>query len=507
MAAVNTTGPKTIRKLGPSELFSSSRHHLGIYRCVTVSCRHLHPQSLDGAQISPAFFAALASIVQEQPILRVGIAGEDSSNAHWTYIPQLDLKDHVSVQVVACETVQEYEDKVAEHQGREHDRKWHDLETRPPWRITILRPSSSSSNENESVLQQQLGSQEDVFFSFHHSLLDGTSGREFHEMLLSALATTHQTQDKEDFPTELSFPEPPSLHEPVEAAINFTLSWRFMLGILWNHFGPWFLKPKPQPVWNAKPIDFALPYKTRIKPIDISAETLAVLLDACRKHSVTLTALLHSLVLTSLAKRLSSSSSAAESPAFQSGTPISLRPYLARKPDDKTSASPPLRCLVSTCIHKFSPKAVSSLRAPNADINSLIWENAAQVRKDLAAKLALTPKDDITAMFKFIGNWIEFWQSRDGKARTESWEISNIGVLKNAEATTNGPRATRMLFSNGAMVAGPPIGVDVASVAGSKLTISLSWQDKAVDEALIDQLRSDLRGYAAKLAETGSSFV
>ncbi|UKZ58782.1 uncharacterized protein TrAtP1_000105 [Trichoderma atroviride] len=57
------------------------------------------------------------------------------------------------------------------------------------------------------------------------------------------------------------------------------------------------------------------------------------------------------------------------------------------------------------------------------------------------------------------------------------------------------------------MVAGPPIGVDVASVKGSKLTVSLSWQDKAVDEELIEQLRSDLRGYAEKLAETGSSFV
>lgn len=90
--------------------------------------------------------------------------------------------------------------------------------------------------------------------------------------------------------------------------------------------------------------------------------------------------------------------------------------------------------------------------------------------------------------------------------RSESWEISNIGVMKSAE-TTNSPRATRMLFSNGAMVAGPPIGVDVASVKGGKLTVSLGWQDKAVDDELIEQLRSDLRGYAEKLAETGSSFV
>ncbi|KAM0463372.1 hypothetical protein ACHAO4_000085 [Trichoderma viride] len=497
-----TTGPKTIRKLGHLEHFSSSRHHLGIYRCVTVSVRHLHPQSSSlpqNTQISPSLFAALASIVKEQPILRVGITGEDSSNAHWTHIPQIDLRDHVSVEVVPCETVQEYEDKIAEHQGWEHDQKWQNLETRSPWRITILRPSS----ENQAVLEQ-LSGQEDVFFAYHHSLMDGTGGREFHEMLLSALSA-HQNQDK-DFSTVLSFPEPPSLPEPLEASVNFSLSLRFMVGILWGHFGPRFLKPKPQPIWNAKTINFALPYKTRIKPIDFSPETLSVLLDACRSHSVTLTALLHSLVLTSLAKRLSSSP--AESPAFLSGTPINLRPYLTKKPEnqDKPSASPPLRCLVSTCTHQFSPKTVSALRAPNADINALIWKNALQTKKDLATKLALTPKDDITAMLKFISDWIEFWRKRDGMPRSESWEISNIGVMKSAE-TTNSPRATRMLFSNGAMVAGPPIGVDVASVKGGKLTVSLGWQDKAVDDELIEQLRSDLRGYAEKLAETGSSFV
>ncbi|KAL6910131.1 alcohol acetyltransferase [Trichoderma evansii] len=502
MVADNATSPQTIRKLGLSELFSSTRHHLGIYLCVTVSCRHLYPHSSpslpQGDQISPSFFAALASIVKEQPALRVGITGEDSNNAHWTHISKVDLRDHVSVELVPCETVQEYEDKVVQHQGWEHDQKWENLETRPPWRITILRPRSN----NESVLEQ-LGGQEDVFFAFHHSLMDGTSGRQFHEMLLSALAA-HQDQEDKDFTTELSFSELTSLPAPLEADVNFTLSFRFMVCTMWYHFAPWFLKPKPQPVWNAKPIDFALPYKTRIKTIDISPETLSIILDACRSHSVTLTALLHSLVLTSLAKRLSSSPE--KSPAFLSGTPISLRPYLTKKPDDKKSESTTLRCLVSTCVHNFSPKTVSALRAPDADINALIWENASQAKKELAAKLALTPRDDITAMLKFIGNWDEFWGGKDGKPRIESWEISNIGVLKSAE-TTSGPKATRMLFSNGAMVAGPPMGVDVVSVAGSKLTISLSWQDTIVDDELMEQLRSDLRGYAEKFSETGSSFV
>ncbi|KAM0262747.1 hypothetical protein ACHAQJ_001541 [Trichoderma viride] len=499
-----STTPQILRKLGDNEHFSSSRHHLGIYRCVTVSCRHLYPPSSSslsrGTDISPAFFAALATVVRDQPMLRVGITGEDSNDAHFTHIPQIDLRDHVSVIVVPCQTIQEYDDKVTEHQAGQHDQKYQDLDVRPPWRITILRPSS----DNDAVLSQLKG-QEDVFFAFHHSLMDGTSGRQFHEMLLSAFAH----HDKEAPPPAepahvLSFPEPPSsIPEPQEAAVNFTLSTRYVLGVLWTYFGPSFLKPQKQPVWNATPINFSLPYKTRVKPVDISPEALSVILAACRSHSVTLTALLHSLVLTSLATRLSSPT---EAPAFAAGTPISLRPFTSPASMDPAHASS-LRVLVTSCAHHFSPERVSALRAPDADTNALIWENAEHAKGELAAKLSTIPKDDIVAILKFIGDWAGFWRGRDGKPRADSWEISNIGVLKNPQDMTDGPKATRMLFSNGAMVAGPPMGIDVASVAGSKLTISLSWQDKVVEDELMDQLAGDLSQYAAKFLETGSSFV
>jgi hypothetical protein len=431
-------------------------------------------------------------------MLRVGITGDDTNDAHFTHIPQIDLRDHVSVTVVPCQTVQEYEDKVAEHQGSEHNKLYQELDVRPPWRITILRPSS-----NDDAVLSQLKGQEDVFFAFHHSLMDGTGGRQFHEMLLSAFVH-HDKETLSDEPAHiLSFPEPPSLPEPQEAVINFTVSFRFMISVLWNHFAPWFLKPAKQPVWNATPVNFSLPYKTRIKPIDISPETLSVLLAACRSHSVTLTALLHSFVLTSLATRVSSP---IEAPAFAAGTPISLRPFLSPALMNPAHASS-LRCLVSTCDHRFSPERVSALRAPDADTNALIWENAQHAKGELAAKLSTTPKDDIVALLKFIGDWAAFWRGRDGKPRTESWEISNIGVLKNVDADAGGPKATRMLFTNGAMAAGPPMGIDVASVAGSKLTIGLSWQDKVVEDELMDQLAGDLSAYAAKFRETGSSFV
>ncbi|KAL6880789.1 hypothetical protein J3F83DRAFT_3270 [Trichoderma novae-zelandiae] len=510
-----TANPQLLRKLGDIEHFSSSRHHLGIYRCVTVCARHLHPPSspssshLAGTSPSPAFLAALAHVVSHQPMLRVGIAGDDTNSAHFTHVPSVDLRHHVSVIAVPCRSVQEYEDRVALQQGWEHDQKYADLAERPPWRITILRPSSDVP---------ELQNIEDVFFAFHHSLMDGTSGRLFHEMLLAAPSYQGTSPAPAEAQPVLAFPDPPSLPEAQEKAVNFTLSVSYTLRTLWNELGPSFLRPPKQPVWNAIPINLSLPYKTRVKAIDLSPEQLTTLLSACRSHSVTVTALLHALVLASLAKRIPSPSTA---PAFAAATPVSLRPYLS--PTSNPAHASSLRCLVAGCTHTFSPDAVSALRAPGADTTALIWKNAQHVKAELAKKLGALPKDDIMGLLKFIGDWFAFWRGRDGKQRADSWEISNIGVLKNprpqpdaqpdaqggseAKREAGVPRATRLLFTNGAMAAGPPIGLNVATVAGSKLTIALSWQDSVVEDELMEQLAGDLASYAAKLQETGDAFV
>ncbi|KAL7912535.1 alcohol acetyltransferase [Trichoderma velutinum] len=491
--------PQILRKLGDNEHFSSSRHSLGIYRCVTVSCRYAHPPSShpNGTSISPSFFAALATVIKDQPMMRVGITGDDTNDAHFIHIPTIDLRNQVSVIAVPCQSVQEYEDKVAEHQGWEHDQMFQDLDVRPPWRITILRPSS----DNADVIEQLKG-QEDVFFSFHHALMDGTSGRRFHEMLLATPA--YQGQQVPAEPEHvLSFPEPPSsLPEPQEQVVDFTLSIGYTMRTLWTALGPSFLQLPKQPIWNAIPVDLSLPYKTRIKPIDISPEVLTTLLSACREHSVTITALVHSLVLASLSSRIPSPT---EAPTFTAMTPISLRPFTS--PSMNPAYVTSLRCLVAAASHHFTPEAVAALRAPDADTTVLIWQNAQHVKDELTTKLNSLPKDDIMAMLKYVGDWFSFWRGKDGKPRTESWELSNIGVLKNPEAQADVPRATRMLFTNGALAAGPPIAVNVASVAGSKFTIGLTWQDAVVNEEVMNQLTEDLTSYAAKFHETGKTFV
>lgn len=165
--------------------------------------------------------------------------------------------------------------------------------------------------------------------------------------------------------------------------------------------------------------------------------------------------------------------------------------------------------MISSFTHQFSPSVVTAFRQPGADIDGLIWQNAQRVKAELNGKLATMPQDDILGMLKYIGDWFGFWHQKNGKPRSESWEVSNIGVLKNpispdSDAPSNCTQITRLLFTNGAMVAGPALGVNCGSVARSSLTAALSWQDTVVSDEVVIHLADDLAGFASRFHETGT---
>jgi hypothetical protein len=123
------------------------------------------PQQLDASLLYPG----LAKVVEAQSVLRVGIFGDDSNHARFSHVTEIDLHDHVAFKTLECETGTQYESLLAE---RHHDQLWQqDVESPSPWRVAVLQPSS---NLEEVAFQV-------VIFAFHHSLMDGLSGRRFHE--------------------------------------------------------------------------------------------------------------------------------------------------------------------------------------------------------------------------------------------------------------------------------------------------------------------------------------
>ncbi|EQL02546.1 hypothetical protein OCS_01737 [Ophiocordyceps sinensis CO18] len=373
------TEPTPLRPLSNMELFSSSRHHLGLYRCVAITGRYVPASSSPSPLDAEALYPALAALVEAQPMLRVGILGQGRSRPRprFSHLARLDLRDH-----------------------------------------------------------------EDVVAS--------------------------------------------------------TASLPFLLGALWNEYAPAMLRPAAP--WHGKAIDFSIPHRTRTLAVDVAPDLVAALVAACRIHGTSLTALVHALVLASFARRLSGNDGDEDASRFAASTPINLRPFLDPNTSDPALA-PLFRCLVTGHTHAFSPSTVDALRRPDASLDALIWSNAQRIKRELAHRLATLPADDPSASLGYIGDWSAFWRAKHGGQRAESWEVSNIGLLSGGGATWS---IQRVFFTNGSMVAGPPLGVNVATAApAGTLTAGLSWQDTVVPDGFAEQLAADLKTLAQRFHDTG----
>ncbi|KAH7310523.1 alcohol acetyltransferase [Stachybotrys elegans] len=475
---MSDTSPTPLRPLSHIERFSSTRHHLGIYRCVVVTCRYHASHPLTPSRL----YAALAVLIRAHPMLRVGILNQHTSTPCFSHVPEVDLRNHLDFRPV--ETVasrDEYEAEVAKVQGWRHNQLWQDIETLPPWQLIVLTPPAGMFAQHTY----------DLVFGYHHSLADGTGGRVFHELLLTAL---NQPSQPPSSPHSLSFPTPPLLPEAQQDVIDYKSSPTFVLGAIWSSMAPAWLQPPKQPIWHGRHIDYSLPYITRVSPVDIDADTLSSLLKACRRHSTSLTGLLHALALTSLSLHLP----AADAPAFVSATPINARPYLS--PSANPDLLHTLRVLISSQSHSHSSSVVAAFRDPAADLDALIWSNAQRIKNELTERASTLPLDDPISLTRYISDWFAYWRKKDGQPREDSWEISNIGAIKEPGTDT---AISRILFTNGAMVAGPAIGLNVGSVAGHGLTIAISWQDAIVPDSVIQQLSSDFAAFTTRFHKTG----
>lgn len=450
-----------------------------MYRGVVVSARYSPAiTTSDDLASSPALISAVTSLVMDNPMLRVGLINGENTGAKFTFIPKIDLSKHVSFQTMPCASVEEYQAFVANKHGELADEVFEDLASMPPWKIVLTKPQSNSSSFTAPDVQ-------DILFSYHHSMLDGMAGRHVQEALISYL--TEQKDIKSDLPLVLENLQPPQLPNPEELAVPFTLSTSYMASVLWKEFAPAMLKPAPANIWYGEPVNRSLPFKSNVRCINMPAATLKALLAACKEHSTSLTALLHVLILKSMAKQV------LDAPGFNTATPINMRPYVTDGAPETT-----LRCLTSTFNYHVSAATLATFKAGATDDD--VWKTAKHFRELLSKKVNSLPADDIMPMLKYISDWPTFWGKKDGKARPDSWEISNIGILRLPKEAGKWT-ITSALFSGSCMVAGGPFCLNTLTVAGGEMTIAITWQQDIMPVEMMEQLSTDLKAYFASFVE------
>lgn len=472
------TGHRQARALGPCERYSSSRHALGFYKCVINTCRYTVPTSgVQGQSVYEVFERALASVVLDIPSLRVGIKDEETSSPYFVFLSAINLHLHLEYHEVSKDLDVELIQKL-EHQ---HDQYFPDISSRPPWKVIIV----STPHPANGVLAF------DVIFAVHHSIADGRSTAAFHTKLLNELAYP-SVRPIQLSGHVLSLPPSQQLSPPLEEVVAFKQSWGFVLGTLFRELGPaWLSRPSKAIPWTGKLIT-PEPFQTNLRLIVVPAEVAPSVLAICRQHGTTLTPLLHSLVLASIAKLVP----AKDAQVFCSSTPLDLRPYISdHPPSGKPGAL--FGVLVTTQAHHFESHEIHGDRDEDD-----IWKTAVNLRGRMKKHLETVPKDDIISMLSWVTDWRKYWLSKIGKPRETTWEVSNIGSIHGIPSGSHlqpGWQIRRSIMSQGATVAGAAIGVNVAGVAGGDICISLSWQEGIVETDLVEGMVLDLQRWLGQL--------
>ncbi|KAI0006304.1 alcohol acetyltransferase [Xylariaceae sp. FL0662B] len=488
---------KCIRRLGFIEAYHMAMETLDQYRGTTVTCRYAIPSRLASedtlTELMGIFEDAVAQVVQRHPLLHVGIMDADSKRPVWAKLDNIDLRQHIEWRFL--DTGENMASLLHETTETELDSRYPDLENRPGWKIVVLHQRGTDFLE--------------VVLNFNHVNADGIGAKVFHEDILQCLNSGPTDEIKRHFRNHILQVSKHSLEfpEPIEKLCKLRVDAPFFIKTLWKELGPSFGKGQTQADWA--PIRGS-PYSTRLRSFSIEASPLAELLISCRNHSTSITALLHSLMLASLASHIK------DAPGFASGTPLDQRRFLPT--DQGFRPERTIANYVTVMNHDFPADPVAQIRSKilpraaeedlSADVEELVWSVAAKVRTDIQNKLALGTKNDPLGFAKLVGDWQAHLKHLAQKPRPHSWVVTNLGVIDGgsqpSDASTNELRDSWSICAaqfaiptevpSGALVISP------VTVAGGPLCITCSWQDNVVDASLAESVMADLRRWLIQLA-------
>ncbi|OIW24426.1 hypothetical protein CONLIGDRAFT_691744, partial [Coniochaeta ligniaria NRRL 30616] len=498
--------PNIIRKLGHLERYQSAQHLLRAYLACAVSCRYAMPDALLATGPSSPILEAIverafAQAILEHPLFQVGLANEDSKKPSWVRLDRIDLHNHIEWRTVA--DTEDYDDVLREVLDWQVNHRFTHLETLPRWRSVILKSASFHSV--------------DIVFAWDHAAGDGMSGKIFHQSLLTALNAGSDEKYSEPLKDRSFDVLLTALPPPVEKLLKLPVSCGFLLTEGWHTLRPPSLALDFPYAVKWAPVQPS-PCTTRLSLVVVTEEILQGVLVACRQHQTTLTGLLHTLILVSMATRLPED----KVQAFQTGTPLCLRRFISPSPEEypDLNMEHTVGMAVTYWHYRFDKDIVTKVRQlansdssradSDGDLGATVWSAATALKQELSKKLESIPKNDAVGLTRFVGDWRSFVEDRAKTPRETSWELSNLGVIdgevqKEKEKSGAGENWTieRAVYSQSASVSGPAICMNPVAVKGKGLVITCVWQVEVIEDQLVRGLSSDLETWLNGLGEKG----
>ena len=455
--------------------YYASRHDYGHYRSCAVTGIYQFPSNLsDSTRFVETLQYALTKTVERHPELCYGIVNKSKDEpAHLYRLPELRWDDIVEIK---NDLIEDGDAVLEDTAGSIHDRLFTNQYTRPAWSLVVLR---YTDQPNLSTIRT------DIIFASHHGISDGSSCLAFHKTLQSHLRTGSQLSN-EDRRSRWPYQVADDISKPIFLEDKFSLTKFLDLPAKTKQSDPSF-----DPWTASAPIlDSIDSLRTKAASLSIPFTQVTNILAYCRQRSITLTGLVHGLILIHLSKAVP------HAQTFRGTTPVSLRAFTKTSPDEIVNH-------VSSVYHNWSPEHISIFRRveEKSTEEDLTITTVAQIYQEtVRAEMRDIPiHGPETVVFAAkVKDFDEFCeQSMKITKRSTTYEISNIGLLKAAELEeekrVDVVNLEKLIFSQSTMVTGCPINCNVVSIAHGPLTITLTWQDGTLEAEIMYGLRDFLK--------------
>jgi hypothetical protein len=468
-----------------------------------VLCRFLVPEILSKDNVANKLVdvvnSAIGCVISDSPTLQAGITGEDSSKPSFIELGVVDLDKHVEWRTLDDSLDNDHQTQATV--ASQLDTRFFDLDIRPGWRVLVMQ------HVQTDVLN--------ILFVWNHPHGDGMGGKVFHQLLLEALQQRTKTHpERMSSNLTLKVPDTSKAFPPAtETLVRLSTTPLFVLKEAWDDYKPPSLFPK------ATRADWApirtLPYKSQFHVFSLPNNVLSKVLSTCRAHSTTLTGLLNSLALFSLASRIDEE----VAPAFASSTAIDQRRFLPSQSPDYPWFDPKtaIANYVSIMTHEYDIALVANIRSKHAiqstnDLLSeeslnLLWLTAARVRSEIQTRLEMGVHNDTLGLARFVPNWKKQFLSDVKKPRKLSWFVTNLGVFEGTPAATEAEPKTvswsiqRAQFTLSTEIPVAALLIGVASVKDEGVVVTCTWQDTVVEAGLVKQVMADLERWLRQVAD------
>jgi hypothetical protein len=421
--------------------------------------------------LESSLIKALKHCVASHPSLSACIIGEETETPEFARPTFLDLNNHINILQRVLEPSDE-RNVIKRILAKTNDHVFADCDRIPPWKITVLPLLAGHQQETSRYL---------VLFGYYHSHGDGKSGLAFHKTLLSGLKQAHSVTCAYDDDPKVGSPDIPLL-PTLEMAGRLSVSWSYLLSPLLGAYLPAFVAnplgirasatPEADDQWAGNNTFFdPKSYETCLEVISIGHSHVQGILQACRKHNVKFTGLLHQIIVQALSKELPSD----QAGCFVSQTAVDLRSHLNGINDEDMALCP-------TAYYELFTRTVgdNTTKDPSS-ISDAVWDAARSTTRNLA-QCASTLNNQPVGLLAYLRNMYPWTRGHIGKRRECSYEVSNIMSFSPGPfVSKEGWNIESMIFSQPANVSSGCLNFNVVSRHQGDLTVVISWQAGALD--------------------------